>query len=291
MRLAIRHETSYSYGDPPLLALQRLRLGPPTGPALRIHRWDVALSGARAEARFTDGHGNRTVLAALERGEIAMRVTVTGMVETLRDDGVVGDRGDGLPPWLYRRDTALTAPGARVGRLVEAFDAGDPLASLHGLTRAVRAAIRYRIGETDAATTAEDALAHGAGVCQDHAHAFIAAARRAGLPARYVSGYLKMDDRDEQAAMHAWAEAHVPGLGWVGFDPANGHSPDARYVAVARGLDYRDAAPVAGLVRNPAASGTAGSGAAGRRAETLHVAISVSQWQSQQQSQHPSQQQ
>jgi transglutaminase-like putative cysteine protease len=81
-------------------------------------------------------------------------------------------------------------------------------------------------------------------VCQDHAHIFIGAARAADIPARYVSGYLMMNDRIEQDATHAWAEAHVEELGWVGFDISNGISPDPRYVRVATGRDYRHAAPL-----------------------------------------------
>jgi len=94
--------------------------------------------------------------------------------------------------------------------------------------------------------TAEDALEAGHGVCQDHAHSFIACCRYMDIPARYVSGYLMMDDRIDQDATHAWAEAYVEGLGWVGFDVSNGISPDTRYVRVATGLDYAEAAPVSG---------------------------------------------
>jgi len=85
-------------------------------------------------------------------------------------------------------------------------------------------------------------------VCQDHAHIFITLARMLGYPARYVSGYLMMNDRVEQDATHAWAEAHIAGLGWVGFDVSNAISPDERYVRVATGLDYREAAPISGLL-------------------------------------------
>ena len=84
-------------------------------------------------------------------------------------------------------------------------------------------------------------------MCQDHAHVFIAAARLMGYPARYVSGYLMMNDRVHQDASHAWAEAYVDMLGWVGFDVSNGISPDPRYVRVATGRDYREAAPISGL--------------------------------------------
>jgi transglutaminase-like putative cysteine protease len=69
-----------------------------------------------------------------------------------------------------------------------------------------------------------------------------------GYPARYVSGYLVMDDRVDQEAGHAWAEVHIEGLGWVGFDVSNGVSPDPRYVRVATGLDYGEAAPISGIV-------------------------------------------
>ena len=102
---------------------------------------------------------------------------------------------------------------------------------------------------------------HGHGVCQDFAHVFIAAARHLGHPARYVGGYLfqpalshwqsqgsagQTQSTDAQDAGHAWAEALVPHLGWVGFDPANGISPTDAYVRVAVGLDYLGAAPVRG---------------------------------------------
>ena len=129
---------------------------------------------------------------------------------------------------------------------------------------AVAGRVRYTPGTTGIETSAEEALRLGVGVCQDHSHVFIAGARAMGFPARYVSGYLMMDDRVEQAASHAWAEAHVPGLGWVAFDAANGISPDERYVRVATGCDYRDAAPVSGI-------------RLGRAQEQLAVTITVEQ--------------
>ena len=71
--------------------------------------------------------------------------------------------------------------------------------------------------------------------------------RSLGFPARYVSGYLRLDDTIDQVATHAWAEAHLSGLGWVGFDISNGIAPDGRYVRLATGRDYRDAMPVSGI--------------------------------------------
>jgi transglutaminase-like putative cysteine protease len=107
-------------------------------------------------------------------------------------------------------------------------------------------------------------LAQGAGVCQDYAHIFIATARYLNIPARYVSGYLMRPETTEQTAGHAWAEAHIDGLGWVGFDATNNVCPNDSYVRIGCGLDYRDAAPVSGV-------------RIGFAAETLAVEVNVEQ--------------
>jgi transglutaminase-like putative cysteine protease len=112
----------------------------------------------------------------------------------------------------------------------------------------VRARIAYKTGVSTVDTTAAEALERGAGVAQDTTHVFIACCRRLGVPARYVSGYLRNDDPELHVGRtsHSWAEAWVPGLDWVGFDPANGISPRGDSLRVAVGLDYHDAAPVSG---------------------------------------------
>ena len=121
------------------------------------------------------------------------------------------------------------------------------------LASTVADAIAYRPGVTHAHTTAAEALALGEGVCQDHAHALIACANHRGIPARYVSGYLFADaDGQAHEAAHAWAELHVAGLGWVGFDPANRCCPDARYIRLGSGFDAQDAAPIRGIARGGA---------------------------------------
>jgi transglutaminase-like putative cysteine protease len=91
------------------------------------------------------------------------------------------------------------------------------------------------------------------GVCQDLTHVFLAAARLMEIPARYVSGYLAPASGSgvDQEASHAWAEAHVPRLGWVSFDPTNGICASENYVRVAIGLDYLDAAPFRGTFSGP----------------------------------------
>jgi len=121
------------------------------------------------------------------------------------------------------------------------------LNDLHLLSAAILTAVPYGQAATNVTTTAEEALTLGGGVCQDHAQIFIAAVRHAGIPARYISGYLMMNDRIDQDASHAWAEAHIDGLGWVAFDISNGMCPDERYVRLAMGRDSKDAAPVSGM--------------------------------------------
>jgi transglutaminase-like putative cysteine protease len=117
----------------------------------------------------------------------------------------------------------------------------------------IREAVDYVVGATDVQTTAGEALRAGHGVCQDHAHVFMACARLLGVPARYVSGYLVTGDGEQVfEASHAWAEAHIEDLGWVAFDPANAVCATDRYVRVAVGRDYRDAAPTRGVRRGVA---------------------------------------
>jgi transglutaminase-like putative cysteine protease len=249
MRLRIVHRTVYTYEKPLSYGLQELRLTPKSRPGQTVLRWTVAIEGGSFEVEFDDHHMNRVTLISFSGEGHRIEVTCEGEVETEDTAGIVGRHQGFTPLWLFERQTELTRAGAQVRRLVRGLAADFPeeLPRLHELSRRVLAAITYRVGATDPGTSAEAALERGEGVCQDHAHVFIAAARAMGIPARYVSGYLMLDDRIHQQASHAWAEAHVDGLGWVGFDVSNGISPDARYIRVATGLDYREAAPVSGL--------------------------------------------
>ncbi|MCZ8136092.1 MAG: transglutaminase family protein [Porphyrobacter sp.] len=250
MTLAIRHTTHYAFGGPVMHALQRLRLTPKETQGQRIIEWRMTFDNAHAELEYDDQHFNHVTLIGVNPGAREVTVTCEGIVETEDNAGVIGRHSGHLPLWSFLRQTPLTRPGSKLRALLREVPgpAGDaPLDFLHALSGQIRDRIAYEAGRTHSATTAEEAVVHGYGVCQDHAHIFIGAARASGIPARYVSGYLMMDDRIEQEATHAWAEAHVEGLGWVGFDVSNGISPDPRYVRVATGSDYRDAAPVTGI--------------------------------------------
>lgn len=251
MRLAIRHVTHYRF-DPPLgHGLQRLRLMPKTSHGQSIADWRMDLCGGKVESGYDDHNANHVTLISVLPGTSDLTITCSGTVDTADRAGVVGKHSGPLPLWAFTCQTALTKVGTRLKALAAGVEReqgrADPLGLLHALSSAVLDAISYQTGHTDAATTAEEALVLGKGVCQDHAHVFIGAARQLGIPARYVSGYLMMNDRVDQEAGHGWAEAHVEGLGWVGFDVSNGISPDARYVRVATGRDYAEAAPTTGI--------------------------------------------
>ena len=249
MRLSIRHTTHYLFSQPAAHGLQRLRLRPKCSHGQKVLDWRMELSGGVRQVEYEDHNCTSALLVSVEPGAQEVAVTCTGTVETADNAGVIGHHSGSMPLWAFLAQTPLTRPGPRMRALVQALEAdrADRLGLLHALSGAVLEIMRYEIGHTDATTPAEEALSAGVGVCQDHAHVFIGAARLLGVPARYVSGYLMMDDRIDQEAGHAWAEAHVDGLGWVGFDISNGISPDARYVRVASGRDYGEAAPVTGI--------------------------------------------
>jgi len=253
MRLAVRHVTRYRF-DPPLAhGLQRLRLGPKETHGQKVREWRMQLAGAKVEGSYDDHNANHVTLVSLEAGTAELVITCSGVVDTADQSGILGPHTGKLPLWAFLPQTPLTRPGSRMRALVAGLgagaraEAGDTLALLHALSAGVLEAVAYEAGHTHAQTSAEEALVAARGVCQDHAHIFIGCARALGVPARYVSGYLMMNDRVEQEAGHAWVEAHVDGLGWVGFDVSNGISPDARYVRVASGRDYAEAAPVTGI--------------------------------------------
>ncbi|MEJ6397467.1 transglutaminase family protein [Yoonia sp. 208BN28-4] len=265
MRLNIRHQTVYSYDQPVSYALQQLRLRPKSRAGQEIVNWAVTVDGGKHELAFEDEHANAVDLVSVVPGGTQITVTCEGIVDVENKAGVVGKQGGHVPLWLFRRTTPLTAAGRGISKLVVPFEGRDPdLQCLHDLSDQIRGQIPFSTDQTESDLGAEDVIAAGHGVCQDHAHVFIAAARALGCPARYVSGYLMMNDRIDQTATHAWAEAHLPELGWVGFDVSNGYSPDDRYVRVATGLDYNQAAPISGM-------------RFGQGNEKLHVELQVQQ--------------
>ncbi|WP_120078004.1 transglutaminase family protein [Aurantiacibacter odishensis] len=249
MRLSIRHTTRYRFASPVAHGIQRLRLTPKETQGQKILEWNMEFEGAHEQLSYDDQNYNHVTLVAVEEGAREVVVTCSGKVDTQDHAGVIGHHAGHLPLWSFLSQTPLTKPGPRIKALIANVERSEEgmVGTLHNLSNTIRDSVEYGTGSTGVATTAEEATVEGRGVCQDHAHIFIAAARSLDIPARYVSGYLMMNDRIEQEATHAWAEAYVQGLGWVGFDISNGISPDPRYVRVATGRDYTDAAPITGI--------------------------------------------
>lgn len=265
MELSITHTTEYAYSAPVNYALQKVRLCPLASVMQDVVNWSVEVTGGKIETSYVDHYGNHTDLVSITPGETVLRIRASGRLKTLNNTGVLGPVFGRAPLWHFRQPTVLTMPGAAIKALPRvSSDPDTQLASLHQLSGAIIDALPYKTGGTAVDTPAEDALLGDSGVCQDHAQIFIAAARQSGLPARYVSGYLMINDQVAQDATHAWAEVCVEGLGWVGFDVSNGVSPDDKYVRIAVGRDARDAAPIEGL-------------RIGNADETLMVSLQVQQ--------------
>lgn len=248
MQLQISHSTQYTYDQPVDYALQKVRLRPLSSTMQEVAQWSVDVTGGKIEASYLDHYGNHTDLVSTDPGATSITIKAGGTVRTNDTSGILGPVYGRAPLWHFRQSTALTAPGPAIRGLARIIGrSDDTLSNLHALSEAILAAAPYEFGLTHSDTTAEQALAGGRGVCQDHAQIFAAAARVAGIPARYVSGYLMINEQVDQDASHAWAEAHLDGLGWVGFDVSNGVSPDEKYVRIASGRDARDASPIKGM--------------------------------------------
>lgn len=265
MRLSIKHTTQYDYEAPVAFALQKVRLRPTTNKLQTVNDWSIEIEGGRIEAGYRDHYGNHLDLVSAAPGAQKVVITAHGSVDTEDTAGVLGKVYGRAPLWHFKQQTALTKPGKRIEDLAGILQgAENEIEKMHQLSAHVLNAVPYELGNTAAETPAEQAVEIGRGVCQDHANIFISAARCAGYPARYVSGYLMMNDRVDQDASHAWAEVHLNDLGWVGFDVSNGVCPDERYVRLAIGRDAHDAAPISGL-------------RAGHGDETMIVSLQVQQ--------------
>lgn len=265
MRIRISHRTTYRYAAAPAFSAQLLRLTPRTGPGQSVLDWSIASSG-RLSA-WTDAFGNACSLLVFDRPSDRIAITAAGEVMTADLRGATPAAANDLPLEAFLRQSARTSPDAAI--IEFAAGAGARLAAgrrdgLHRLMSDIRERVLYRVGVTDAHSTAAESFAAGHGVCQDHAHIFIGCARRAGIPARYVSGYLHDGDHPGPLeAGHAWAEAWIDGTGWVGFDVSNGMPSSERHVVAAVGLDYDSASPVRGMRAGDAAD------------ETLEVSVSI----------------
>jgi transglutaminase-like putative cysteine protease len=251
MRISIRHETAYTYATPASRAIEVLRLSPRGHDGQFILDWRIDVDRDCKLDQSSDPFGNTVHSFTVEGPLEGLTIVAEGNIETSDTNGVVTGQVERFPPLIFLRDTALTTTNAAIRDFADGIATrtagGTPLEVMHAIMAAIRERLRFDVDATDTGTSAIEAFGIGHGVCQDFAHIFIAAVRHLGVPARYVSGYLCRNDYIQQEAGHAWAEALIPDLGWVGFDPANGISPTDAYVRAAIGLDYLGAAPIRGV--------------------------------------------
>jgi transglutaminase-like putative cysteine protease len=268
MRINIAHSTTYHYEPPAAGAIQVLRLTPRNHEGQYVVRWRIDLSPDARLAAHEDAFGNVMHVFTADGPFDELRVEVDGVVETQNTDGVVRGTVERFPPSLFLRDTALTQADAAIRDFAEKTAAAKSsvvLASLHGLLDRLHEDMKLDTEPSPAQSNAAQTFAHKHGAARDFAHVFISAAHHIGIPARYVSGYFRDPNiAGEQESGHAWAEAFVPDLGWVAFDPANGHCPTDAHVRVAIGLDSLGASAMRGTRY-------------GAGAETFAVAIKVGQ--------------
>ncbi len=273
MQINVRHRTRYTYDEPAKSVLQVLRMTPRNHEGQFIRAWRLEVDEDAVLRAGEDSFGNITHMISLTGPIDTLTITLEGTVETADTNGIVRDAIERFPVRLYLRQTPLTMPNPVLVDYARTAVGGiaEPLEQLHALLAAIHRDVMFDTSITTTTTTAAESFAMKRGVCQDLAHIFVVCARELDIPARYVGGHLwRIDGATQQPAGHAWAEAYVSGLGWVGFDPANGICITDAHVRVSAGLDYLGAAPVRGT-------------RFGGESENLTVSVQVEQAMSQRQ--------
>jgi transglutaminase-like putative cysteine protease len=264
MKLVVDHVTEYRYEAPVRFSTQYLRLTPRDSARQKVLEWRLEAPGA--PTRTLDGYGNVLHVLTLDRPTQAIRIRAIGEVETraLPDEGP-----DPVPlsPLVFTRTSPLTRADQRLAAFAEKHRrrAGSP-SGMAELASAILKKMPFKPGDTVVSSSATEAFAIGSGVCQDHAHVFIACCRYLGVPARYVSGYVYSPGHEEaHVASHAWAEAWAVDR-WRSFDIANNRPAGEDHIRLAVGADYFDACPIRGV-------------RTGGGAETMSAAALVAQQQ------------
>jgi transglutaminase-like putative cysteine protease len=245
MQMHIRHETRYRYDRPVKYSVQSLHLTPRRDLSQRALSWNISAPGRRLEQ--IDAYGNISHLLTIEEPHREIQIIVRGVVETA--DAEARQEDGTLSPLAYLAPTQLTAPNEDLKAFAQSKlqTISDPRERALALAEAVFDAVRYKPGTSDVQDSAAVAFKSGAGVCQDHAHVFIASARSVGMPARYVSGYLYTGDSSD-AASHAWVDVWLGSdIGWQSLDVTHKRTAVRTYCRLAVGRDYLDAAPVRGV--------------------------------------------
>lgn len=250
MNLSIRHETVYRYTAPLSYTIQQLRLSPRSDAHQQVRSWHIVAPGKCHP--FTDAFGNVSHMLTVTDRHNEVKIVVDGIIDVTSPDRGRLQEDTGLSPLVFTVPTRLTEPVAAVADFAaQHLPSGARSHGLLQLAEAIRGAVTYQSGATIVTSTATDALLLGQGVCQDHAHLFIACCHTQNIPARYVSGYID-PGTSSHAESHAWVDAWVDEKdfsGWVSIDVTHARFENDSYCRLAIGRDYDSAAPVRGVRR------------------------------------------
>jgi len=245
MKLAVNHVTYYRYEAAVRSSTQYLRLTPRDSARQKIVDWRLETPGK--PTRTHDGYGNVLHVLTLDKPAREISIRAIGTVETAAalDEGA---DAVALSPLVFVRFTQQTRPDEALARFAEGFRRrAASLSGLRELAGAIHRRMPFRPGDTAVSSSAAEAFRIGSGVCQDHAHVFLACCRQLGVPARYVSGYVYSPAHaSAHVASHAWAEAWVVDR-WHSFDVANNCHAGEAHLKLAVGADYFDACPIRGV--------------------------------------------
>jgi len=267
MRYTVRHVTRFTYETPITESVMEARMQPRSDAHQRCLHFALSTVPPSRVMVYQDSEGNVVHHFNIPGRHAQLTLTAHALVEcsTLPEvppdlapdtwkelDAVAqsGEYWDLLAPSKFAETTHALYELARTIGLARG---ADPLSTLRGLMAEMYTRFEYSPQATRVDSRIDEALQARRGVCQDFSHIFIALARQLGIPTRYVSGYLFRDeesaDRSSDGATHAWAEALMPGLGWVGFDPTNNVIAGERHIRVAIGRDYADVPPTRGVYK------------------------------------------
>jgi len=273
MFYSLRHITRFRYSAPVHESVMELRMQPRSEGPQALRSFQITTNPRAQLYAYTDYLGNAVYHFNVLRAHEELRIEAQAVVEV----ATVAPLPEHVDPLEWERynsynlsdlhfDLLEPSKFARSSPALVAFLAGngierpsgDPLSALKTLNHAIFAAFEYKPGITQVHSPIDVALTERSGVCQDFAHIMIAVARGWGIPSRYVSGYLHSRgarrDRSGEDATHAWVEAYLPSLGWIGFDPTNDIMAAERHIRAAVGRDYADVPPTRGTFKGDAES-------------------------------------
>ncbi|GAC1656888.1 MAG: transglutaminase family protein [Candidatus Dormibacteraceae bacterium] len=258
-RFEIEHVTRFAYSGPISETIMEVRLEPVDGQGQRCLEFDLEVSPKTRVGSYRDGYGNSVHYFNILRAHERLQVKSRSLVETGLEVPPIA--GDLVFDFLRFRSPVVDVAGVRAlaaGHQPSDLTSGAAVeTAIEDLVTEISRDFAYDPAVTNVHTGVDEVLELRAGVCQDFAHLLIAAARAMGVPARYVSGYIYVPGESgvTEGASHAWAEAWIPGRGWVGYDATHPIRAGENHVRIAVGRDYRDAAPTRGVYVG-AATGT-----------------------------------